>query len=236
MGTFGDGAAWSIQGEKIVSGGEGGVTLTRHANFYYRQLLHGHYNKRCRAEIPKDDALHDFALTGIGLKNRAHPLAVAVALTQLKRLDSFLANKRRFANVIKASLSSIPYLKPLEFHEEAEPAWYAFIFQFDQSLAPTWLTRERFVQEVIARGFEDVDIPGSTKPLFNEPLYNRPWEVLPHLYRESAYKAPSSENFPGALQFHKSIIKMPVWGFEGDQRQMEMCVSKLIEAAESFRS
>jgi len=46
VGTFGDGAAWSIQGDKVISGGEGGVTLTRNPEFYYRQLIFGHYNKR----------------------------------------------------------------------------------------------------------------------------------------------------------------------------------------------
>lgn len=73
-GTFGDGAAWSIQGDKVLSGGEGGVSLTPYSEVYYRQLLHGHYNKRCKSEIPKDHPLQDFSITGAGLKNRAHPL------------------------------------------------------------------------------------------------------------------------------------------------------------------
>ena len=36
VGTFGDGAAWSLQGQKIVSGGEGAIVLTKHADFHYR--------------------------------------------------------------------------------------------------------------------------------------------------------------------------------------------------------
>jgi predicted dehydrogenase len=32
VGTFGDGAAWSLQGQKIVTGGEGGIVLTKHAD------------------------------------------------------------------------------------------------------------------------------------------------------------------------------------------------------------
>ena len=30
VGTFGDGAAWSLQGQKIISGGERGVVVTKH--------------------------------------------------------------------------------------------------------------------------------------------------------------------------------------------------------------
>ena len=37
--TFGDAAAWSLQGQKIISGGEGGITLTKHAELYYQQLI-----------------------------------------------------------------------------------------------------------------------------------------------------------------------------------------------------
>ena len=34
VGTFGDAAAWSLQGQKSISGGEGGITLTKHAEIY----------------------------------------------------------------------------------------------------------------------------------------------------------------------------------------------------------
>lgn len=42
VGTFGDAAAWSLQGQKLISGGEGGITLTKNTDLYYRQLLWGH--------------------------------------------------------------------------------------------------------------------------------------------------------------------------------------------------
>jgi len=37
-------------------------------------LLHGNYNKRCRNEIPHSHDLYPYAVTGIGLKFRIHPL------------------------------------------------------------------------------------------------------------------------------------------------------------------
>ncbi|WP_414731861.1 DegT/DnrJ/EryC1/StrS family aminotransferase [Agrobacterium pusense] len=57
---------------------------------FYRALAHGYYNKRCKAEIPQDHLLHDFSITGLGLKLRAHPLAIALAENQLSRLDGWL--------------------------------------------------------------------------------------------------------------------------------------------------
>ena len=81
VGTFGDAAVWSPQGQKIISGGEGGITLTKHADLYYRQLIWGHYNKRCKAEIPSDHPVSSFSLTGAGAKNCAYPLAIALTFT-----------------------------------------------------------------------------------------------------------------------------------------------------------
>lgn len=56
-GTFGDGAALSMNGPKPLSAGEGGFVPTSDDETYYCVLLHGQYNKRCRSEIPKDHPL-----------------------------------------------------------------------------------------------------------------------------------------------------------------------------------
>ncbi|KAJ5837841.1 uncharacterized protein N7525_003029 [Penicillium rubens] len=154
VGTFGDGAAWSIQGDKV--------------------LLHGHYNKRCKSEIPKDHPLQDFAVTGAGLKNRAHPLAIAVAHNQLKILPKILDRKSQCAAHFIETLASIPFLKAPVLESGAKSAWYALIFRFDGSQAPTGWTRELYVQKFIARGMKHIYIPNSTKPLYDEALYRRP--------------------------------------------------------------
>ncbi|PPQ76202.1 hypothetical protein CVT26_009099 [Gymnopilus dilepis] len=218
VGTFGDGAAWSIQGEKIVTGGEGGVTLTRHADMHYRQLIIGHYNKRCKQEIPADHPLRPFVLTGGGLKNRAHPLAVSIALNQLRLLPSVLHHKNIFALYIIDYLRDVPFLIPPAISQGALPSWYALVFQFDHERAPSNLTREKYVTALKAKGLQDIDIPGSTKPLNDEALYIQPWKVLPHLYNEAEYSShcASAREFHNAKMFYSSAIKLPVWGFEDD--------------------
>ena len=139
VGTFGDAAAWSLQGQKIISGGEGGITLTKHSEFFHRQLLWGHYNKRCKTTIPKDHELHKFSLTGAGNKNRAHPLAIAIAYTQLQRLDEIRTFKSRYAEYMVSKLAQIPYLEVPDMialkTAQVEPAWYALIvlYQFTRS-------------------------------------------------------------------------------------------------------
>ncbi|MGP3928268.1 DegT/DnrJ/EryC1/StrS family aminotransferase [Streptomyces sp. 8N616] len=94
-GSFGTAAAFSLNGPKPLSAGEGGLVATDDSEIYYRVLLHGQYNKRCRREIPADHPLAEYAVTGMGLKLRIHPLAAALARTQLHRLGNYLTDGRR---------------------------------------------------------------------------------------------------------------------------------------------
>ncbi|MGH3773348.1 MAG: DegT/DnrJ/EryC1/StrS family aminotransferase [Pseudonocardiaceae bacterium] len=57
VGTFGHSTAFSMNGPKPLSAGEGGFVLTDDDEIFYRVLLHGHYHKRCRYEIPASHTL-----------------------------------------------------------------------------------------------------------------------------------------------------------------------------------
>ena len=234
VGTFGDGAVWSLQGQKIVSGGEGGIALTRHAKFHYRMLCWGHYNKRCKAEIPQDHKLRLYALTGAGVKNRAHPLAISVALTQLRKLNDVLSNKATFAVKMIGALKTIPFLDvpDLEDHSYNHvcPAWYALVVRFKQNKAPFGLSRETFVQSLIERGLRDVDIPRSTGLLHREPLYTRPSVVLPHIYPTDVNMADGgSLEFPTAQKFYDEAIKFFVYADLADGVRVDHFVRTITE-------
>lgn len=236
MGTFGDGAAWSLQGEKVLTGGEGGITVTPHADVHYRQLIMGHYNKRCKNEIPSGHPLRPFSLTGAGLKNRAHPLAISIALNQLRLLPYILEQKAKFAKYIIENLSDVPFLLPTPLADDSQPSWYALVFLFVESKAPSGLTRQSYVSELHARGLKEVDIPKSTKPLMDEPLYVRPWEVLPHVYDEKVYRdcINTEERFIFSDRFYGQAIKLPVWGYEDDWKTVKFYAEVMKKVAKEL--
>lgn len=110
VGTFGLAGAFSLNGPKPLSGGEGGFVLTDD-DTYYRILTFAHYNKRARNEIPEDHPLTPYAVTGAGLKLRIHPLAAALAHDQLARLDAYLAGREEIAAYLTRELGQIPGLE-----------------------------------------------------------------------------------------------------------------------------
>ncbi len=60
VGSWGDMAAWSMQAKKNVMGGQAGVMGTNYTDYYSRAILHGHFNKRAKQEVPADHPLRKF--------------------------------------------------------------------------------------------------------------------------------------------------------------------------------
>ena len=217
VGSFGNLAAWSLQGPKIVSGGEGGILVTNNEEFYYRALLLGHYNKRCKQEIPKNHPLYKYVVTGMGLKYRAHPLAISVAYEVFKNLNKYLRIKRLFADKIVKELKNLPgiFLSPAFFDSNIKPSWYGFVFQYKTEELEN-LPIEKFFDALQAEGLSEVDRPGSTCPLNLLPLFQNPSELFP-IYRKN-YFSYKPGDFPKAEKFYQNAIKLPVWASRNDYR------------------
>lgn len=225
VGSFGTGAAWSLQGQKIISGGEGGILLTNSKDIFSRALLQGHYNKRCKQEISKNDPLYKFATTGIGQKFRAHPIAIAIALQQFKLIDKYRKQRNEFASKIINSLSEYDFLKMPNITNR-EPSWYAFVMQYDET--KTKISRKKFVECLQAEGLIEIDMPGSTGPIHNLPLFTQSNVIMPRLYKDNN---SCNEEYPNAAKYYNSAIKMPIWARKQDEAVVNSYIKGLAKVA-----
>lgn len=230
-GTFGAAAAWSLQGQKIISGGEGGIVLTDDAEIYYRMLLFGHYNKRCRQEIPKDHKLYKYAVTGMGLKLRAHTLSTALALEQFAHLPDWLKQKRKFALFLDKEFSKINAVITPKPPYECEPSWYAYTFRID-SKKLDGLSPEKFYEALKAEGAYEADRPGSTCPLNLLPLFQAPGELFPCYEGLFSYHPG---DFPRAEEFFRQAIKIPVWTRKSDTKLVRQYAKAIGKVAKNYR-
>lgn len=233
VGSFGDLAAWSLQGPKNVSGGEGGILVTDNEEFYYRALLLGHYNKRCKQEIPKKHPLYKYAVTGMGLKYRAHPLAIAIAFETFKNLENYLKIKRLFAKKLINSLKKLPGIDfpPAYFKADIEPSWYALIFQYRPEKLGG-LPIEKFFQALQAEGLSEIDRPGSTCPLNLLPLFQNPTDLFP-VYKNNPFKYKPGD-FPKAEAFYQNAIKLPVWASKKDSKIVNLYIQGIKKVIDNY--
>lgn len=232
IGTFGRGAAFSMNGPKPLSAGEGGFILTDDDETYYGALLHGQYNKRCRNEIPAEHPMRSFAVTGMGLKHRIHPLAASIALGQLDRLDEYLEGRAQIAAYLLEHLDGIPGIHVPKLDKALRASWYGLILQY-QPDELGGLPVERYHEALLAEGCTEADRPGSTCPLNLLPLFQNPGELFP---THKGTFAHQPGDFPQAEAFHAGAIKLPVWHREEDMRLVKQYVDAFRKVSANYRS
>jgi dTDP-4-amino-4,6-dideoxygalactose transaminase len=233
VGTFGHAAAFSMNGPKPLSAGEGGFVLTDDDEVYYRVLLHGHYNKRCRSEIPAAHPLYQYAVTGMGLKLRIHPLAAAIALEQLGQLDAYLAGRAAVASYLCEQLSQLPGIAVPTIPHGVSHAWYGLPLMY----VPDELDGvpvDRFYVALHAEGLTEVDRPGSTGPLHRLPLFRHPEPLFPH-HPHRARIAYRGGQYPFAEHVHQHTLKLPVWHQESDMPMVRRYVEGFRKVIEHHR-
>lgn len=208
IGTFGDAAAFSLQGQKTLTGGEGGFLLTDNEEIYYRALLLGHYNKRCIKEIPSFHSFHKYAVTGMGLKFRIHPLAAAIAEEQFEHLDKIISERTNYANFMLKELSNLKGIHlPYTTLSNKKSSWYGLIFILKASELNN-VTPDAFYRMLQDEGCSELDRPSSTCPLNLHPLFQSPYELFPSYEGKISYKRG---DFPKAEAYHTYSFKLPVW-------------------------
>lgn len=210
LGEWGDAAAFSLQGNKIVTGGEGGIVITNNKYIYKNCVLLGHYNKRCKQEISKNSIDYKYATTGKGLKLRAHPIAIRIAYEMFKDLDKMNYIKTKMVEIIENTVKEIDGIELNKSYEGSYNSYYALIFKYDSTKFNN-LSIEKFLEALHAEGGVEFDKPGSTCPLNRLELFKNP-QYFYHEY-ESLLE---NEEFKKADEFYENSFKLPVWYTEED--------------------
>lgn len=98
-GALGDISIFSLQGDKLAPGGEGGMLLCDDDAYHERALCLGDITRII--ELP--GAARRFAATSFGIKTRIAPLSAALGTVQLAKLDDH--NSQRNSNHQRLSLA-----------------------------------------------------------------------------------------------------------------------------------
>lgn len=213
-GTFGDVSCFSLQSDKVVPAGEGGMLLTNDAGIFERAVLLGHFRRPTPAtSLP----YLPFAETGYGLKNRLHPLAAALGAVGLRKLPERIRQRRANLEHFDECVASVVGVKPLATPPGDSRGGY---FRYLLHVLPDeldGLSTKCYVEALLAEGVHEVK-PGSlVKPLHLTPLfqtledrmYRTGWPRRgAHVHREIVYRPG---DFPQAERFADRTIQFPAF-------------------------
>ena len=231
LGSWGDAAAWSLQGKKIVSAGEGGVFATKHRDLYEHAVFLSHFNKRCVQELNLESKLRAYALTGAGMNLRPSPLAIALAHQQFQHLNQWITQKHYFAEQFIEMINEVSFISAPQYHSTHQPSWYALTMQWIPERAPC--SRETFVRFLVEElGLGSVDIPMSTCPNHLLPLFVQPQKIRPDLFCAPLQHSPC----PRAQRFFERAIKIFVPTQQEDAESFQGYIDGFRVAIEYFNS
>lgn len=216
IGNAGDITCFSLQGEdphgKPVSGGEGGIVTTNNRELYERQLIYCHLH---RAAIMKELTNPEYRRLDsevLGLKWRAHPLALAIAKVSLSSLE--YRNRRKMENrerIFKA-LKDLPGLEPIRDYEKAKPAgFYGGLKIKYHSEQLDSLPIDKFAEAINAEG-----APVSATHLTLEHLrsiFTRGFDLWGHDRGPlgSDFKVYKKGDFPVAESLSDKVLTIPTY-------------------------
>lgn len=121
VGSFGHVGCFSLQGDKSVAAGEGGIAVTDRDDLFDRLSLYGHFG---RHGDRVGSRWADLSETGVGHKRRAHPLGICMAQVDLEHLERRNEVRRRLRRRLLDELADLPDLHLVRGYTEAQPGGF----------------------------------------------------------------------------------------------------------------
>ena len=195
VGTFGDINVFSMDRNKLLSVGEGGVLVTNNRDLFEKCLLISDFGLRLQHGINLKNN-KKFKDTGLGFKHRIHPLAAAIALSEIKNLKKYIKLRHKKLNYITNELKKIKGLKPPVTKKNVNRgAFYSYRVSFQKKV------------------FKNLDMSLFIKALNKEGLQvrkagNPPLNKLPY------FKSCKPKKIASAEKFYNSTFSIPTFTFE----------------------
>jgi len=123
-GTFGDFAAFSFQGAKLLVTGEGGMLVTNN------EIL---YEKALKISDQGRNPSRTFWIDDLGVKFKMSNIQAAIGLAQLQRVDELIEMKRRIFSWYEEGLADVPFIRLNKEVNEARSIYWMSSLLLDES-------------------------------------------------------------------------------------------------------
>ncbi|TAM54056.1 MAG: UDP-4-amino-4,6-dideoxy-N-acetyl-beta-L-altrosamine transaminase [Paraburkholderia sp.] len=200
-GDFADMTVFSFHPVKIVTTGEGGAVLTNDDALCARlQSLRSHGITRDPAAMEREsDGPWYYEMVELGFNYRMTDIQAALGLSQLARLDTFLARRRALVRRYAALLDGLPLVLPQSDVIE-ESAWHLYVVRM--KLDATHVTHRQVFERLRQA---NIGVNLHYVPVHLQPYYCR------------LGFAPGQ--FPEAEQYYREALSLPMYAGLTDEAQ-----------------
>lgn len=197
VGTFGDIACFSLQANKAVYAGEGGMLVTSSREFYERAVVFSSSANRV-LDCVKDTEYLKFWGTGLGTKLKMNPMGAPLALKSLSNLEDVLRRRETRARIIDDAVRDCPVFFVVD---ERTPRYQRVYYTHKLVLADGYVEyRDLMLRMLIQRGL-DAAVTSFI------PLYQ-------HELSSDSRIVNAGLNFEGAQAYYRRIISIPAFVYE----------------------
>ena len=193
-GTLGLAAAFSFHPRKSITTGEGGMVTTNDPALAERvDSLRNHgasVSEEMRHRGPKPYLMADFAL--LGFNYRMTDLQGAVGLVQLRKLDRYIDERKRWAEFYGRELAGVPWLGLPIYDVRDRHGWQSYVCTVDEKKAGR--ARNDVMEALLLHG---VHTRAGTHAVHALTYYRERYGLRP-------------EDFPAALACDRTTMAIPL--------------------------
>lgn len=201
---FSDITVFSFHPVKIITTGEGGMAMTNDAALAnIMQLLRSHGITRDENQMTHaPDGPWYYQQIDLGYNYRMTDLQAALGLSQMQRLDEFVAKRHVIANRYDELLSNLPVTTPWQ-HSDSYSGLHLYVIRLklDQ------------INKTHRQVFEAMRASGIGVNLHYIPIYNQPYFVQ---------MGHNGNNYPNANLYYSDAISLPIFPELSQQEQLNV--------------
>jgi UDP-4-amino-4,6-dideoxy-N-acetyl-beta-L-altrosamine transaminase len=210
---FSDMAVFSFHPVKIITTGEGGMVLTNRADLYEKLIRlrsHGITRNQDLMQGESDGSWY-YQQLELGFNYRMTDIQAALGVSQMQRLDEFVAQRRFLAQRYDSLLQDLPVALPWQ-HQDAKSSWHLYIIRLNLSK----------IGKTHRQVFESLRQAGIGVNLHYIPVHTQPY------YQNLGFQCG---NFPESERYYREAISLPIYPglADADQDKVVETLQKIMQ-------